>query len=213
MALTVFRAEAEALALALGRLDPAAWERPTRCVPWTVRELVGHLVTAVGRVPAALAEPVPARADTDAVSYYSPDHRFSGATNADRVQVAQARASGADVATLLDDLAATTRAAVDACLGEPGSRVVRTRHGDAMALSEFLTTRVVELAVHGLDVADAVGREPWLTAPAAEHLQGLLFAGDVSGWDPAVLLRKATGRAPLTPQESARLGLRRLAFG
>lgn len=213
MALTAFRAEAEALALALGRLDPAAWERPTRCIPWTVRDLVGHIITAVGRVPSALAEPAPARADTDAVSYYSPDHRFSEATNTDRVRVARARASGSDVAALLDDLTATTRAAVDACLGEPAGRVVLTRHGDAMALPEFLTTRVVEVAVHGLDVADAVGHEPWLTAAAAEHLQGLLFTGDVAGWDPAVLLRKATGRAPLTPPESARLGLRGLAFG
>jgi hypothetical protein len=46
------------------------------------------------------------------------------------------------------------------CRAEPEGRVVRTRHSDPMLLSEFLLTRVVEVAVHGLDLADALGREP-----------------------------------------------------
>jgi hypothetical protein len=35
----------------------------------------------------------------------------------------------------------------------------RLPHGDAMLLSDFLATRVVELALNGFDVADTVGRE------------------------------------------------------
>lgn len=54
---------------------------------------------------------------------------------------------------------------IASCQREPDERVVKTRHGDAMLLSDFLSTRVLELAVHGLDVADAVGAEPWLSAP------------------------------------------------
>ncbi|MFI8504487.1 hypothetical protein ACIGFK_39190 [Streptomyces sp. NPDC085524] len=43
---------------------------------------------------------------------------------------------------------------------ESERRVVRTRHGDAMLLADFMLTRVFEVAVHGSDLADALGREP-----------------------------------------------------
>jgi hypothetical protein len=44
---------------------------------------------------------------------------------------------------------------------------VRTRHGDVMLLTEFMRTRVLELAVHGLDLATGLGRDPWLTGAGA----------------------------------------------
>jgi hypothetical protein len=75
--------------------------------------------------------------------------------------------------------------------------------------------------VHGLDLADALGVSPWLT-PAAGELVTRLLVGpraalvDGLGWDRARFLRTATGRAPLTPEESSeiyRLGIRRLALG
>ncbi|MFD0591208.1 hypothetical protein ACFQZ4_00275 [Catellatospora coxensis] len=59
--------------------------------------------------------------------------------------------------------------------GTQGSRLVTTRHGDPMRLTDFQVTRVVELAVHGLDLADALGVAPWLTAQAAGVVEGLLF--------------------------------------
>jgi hypothetical protein len=91
-----------------------------------------------------------------------------------------------------------------------------------MLLSDFLTTRVVELAVHGVDIADALDRPPWLTAGAAESVQRLMFgpgwrtAVAELGWDPVTLLRRTTGRARLTAADSsqlARVGFRALAFG
>jgi hypothetical protein len=91
-----------------------------------------------------------------------------------------------------------------------------------MFLPDFLATRVVELAVHGLDIADAVHRQPWLMPAAVEFLQQLLLgpgwpaAIAAIGWDPVTLLRKATGRAPIDAQESDQLerwGVRRLALG
>jgi hypothetical protein len=113
-----------------------------------------------------------------------------------------------------EDFTATWRRAYELCRAEPPERVVRTRHGDAMLLSQFLVTRVVELAVRGLDVADALGREPWLTAAAADVLTELLGPGRTElGWDPPTFLRKATGREPLEPAERDRLGIRRLTLG
>ena len=58
-------------------------------------------------------------------------------------------AGHADGAGLAADFTATWQRAYRLCRDEPRDRVVRTRHGDAMLLSEFLLTRVVEVAVHG----------------------------------------------------------------
>ncbi len=87
--------------------------------------------------------------------------------------------------------------------------MVRTRHGDRMLLTEFLCTRVLELAVHGLDLAAGLGRQPWMTAEAARAVEDLVLpAGTAaqlqgeSGWDQATLIAKATGRLPLTAAET-----------
>jgi hypothetical protein len=91
-----------------------------------------------------------------------------------------------------------------------------------MLLTEFLRTRVLELAVHGLDLAAGLGREPWLTAAAARVVEDLILpAGSAavllaeSGWDQVTLIAAATGRRPLTPAEAAlagRHGIRWLAL-
>ncbi|MEV8517286.1 maleylpyruvate isomerase N-terminal domain-containing protein [Dactylosporangium sp. NPDC051484] len=220
--LSALRDEADAFVAALGGLSTQDWERPTRCVPWQVRDVVGHVITVLARVPEMVAAPAPDQPDTTATSYYRADHRFSESANADRVRTAHRRATAVEAVALLHDLTRTVQAVITSCRQEPTARVVRTRHDDAMSLSDFLTTRVVELTAHGLDVADAVGHQPWLTVPAAEHLQELLFGPDwrtavaALGWDPVMLLRKTTGRAAVTAEESmelARLGLRGLTLG
>ncbi|MFF5294302.1 maleylpyruvate isomerase N-terminal domain-containing protein [Paractinoplanes globisporus] len=220
MVLAALEAETGALITAVAGLTPAEWELPTRCTPWPVRDLVGHVITALSRVPAMVAAPTPERADTTATAYYRPDHRFSDAANADRVDTAHGRA--ATSGGLTADLKAAAQAALAAARHESPDRLVRTRHDDAMLLSDFLTTRVVEVAVHGLDVADALNRPAWLTTPAAEHLQELLFGPQWRhavaglGWDPVTLLRRTTGRAPVSDAEAAalaRAGLRPLTLG
>jgi hypothetical protein len=50
----------------------------------------------------------------------------------------------------------------------PNDRLVRTRHGDAMLLRDFMVTRVVELAVHRPDLADALDSPPWTHDSAVE---------------------------------------------
>ena len=217
-----FREESGALLGALARLPGPAWDRRTRCDPWRVRDVVAHVTTVLARVPAMIASPAPARPDTTATGYYRADHRFSDTANADRVRTSQQRAAVRDAPALVRDLSVTAESVITQCRREPIGRIVATRHGDAMLLSEFLSTRVVELAVHGLDVADAAGLPPWLTTAAAEHLQRLLFGPDWRtsvaglGWDPVTLVRKTTGRGPLAAREDAELrrrGLRRLTLG
>lgn len=201
-------------------VDPSDWSRPTRCPPWSVADLLGHVTTAVGRLPDMLAAPAPTHAEVSAAGYFRPDERFSAQTNADRIDVARQRA--ADPSALPQEFDRTWRQAARLCRAEPPDRVVRTRHGDAMLLADFLVTRIVEVAVHGLDLADALDRPAWLTSAAVPVLIDLLLAGrdhpsiDDLGWTPADFLRKLTGRRTLTPDESRYLddhAVPRLALG
>jgi hypothetical protein len=77
-----------------------------------------------------------------------------------------------------------------------------------MLLDDYLRTRVLELAVHGLDLAAAVGTEPWLSEPAAVVTEQVLTEGcnddelGALGWDRRTLIEKATGRAAVTTEEA-----------
>jgi uncharacterized protein (TIGR03083 family) len=220
-----FGAEAGRLSEIIFATDDAALDRASPCPPWTVRELVCHVRIGLGRVPSMLAEPEPPPGPLiPAPGYYRPDVRFSPAVNDDRIAAAQrgARAAGPAPA-LARDLDQAWRDAWALVRGAPQGRVVRTRHGDRMLLTEFLRTRVLEVAVHGLDLAAGLDRPPWLTGAAAAVVEDLtLPAGaaarlrDESGWDQPTLIAKATGRFPLSPADAALLerhGLRRLALG
>ncbi|MFE9612001.1 maleylpyruvate isomerase N-terminal domain-containing protein [Streptomyces sp. NPDC006012] len=221
--LEAFCLEAGRLSRVVAALSESEWDRPTRCEPWSVRALLGHVRVVIAWLPQMLDAPAPDGAEVTAVEYYRPDDRFSPQTDAARIGLAQNHAAGhADGAALAADFAAMWQRVAQRCRDEPAGRVVRTRHGDAMLLSEFLLTRVVEVAVHGLDLADALGREPWLTPQAgAAVLELLLGPGQLDtarelGWDGPAFLRKATGRATLDAAETAqveRIGIRWITLG
>jgi hypothetical protein len=248
-----FAAEAQSLAAAMAGEPAAVFGAPSPCPPWTVGELFWHVANAADRVGRMLAEPEPepepepeaepepelepepeaeaagrgrgAERLVSAAGYYRPDRRFSAATNADRIATAQRGAAGLDPAGLQAAFDRAWRSTVAAAAVAPPGRRVRTRHGDLMLLTEFMRTRVLELAVHGLDLAAGVGREPWLTGAAAGVVEELILAGQGRaaavlgqqlGWDRAVLIAKATGRSPLTAAERRAVedsGLRWLALG
>ncbi|SEG34688.1 TIGR03083 family protein [Thermomonospora echinospora] len=221
--LATFRAEAERLAGVVGALSEREWDRPTACEPWRVRELLGHVRVVIGWLPDMLDGPAPARAQVSAREYYRPDERFSAETNAARIALAVEYAAAQDSGVALaEDFTDTWENAYRLCRAEPPGRVIVTRHGDAMLLSDFLLTRVVEVAVHGLDLAAALEREPWLTSQAGDAVEELLLeAEDVArvrgiGWDQVTFLRKATGREPISPDEAEwvrGLGVRWLTLG
>jgi len=216
-------AEIGALVRSLRDLPEKDWECPTRCEPWRVRELLGHVHVVVGWLPGMLAAPEPPHAEISAAEYYRPDDRFAPQTNTNRIELAQQHAAApVSGAALVENFAALWQRVDRLCQGQTHGRVVRTRHGDAMLLSEFLLTRLVEVAVHGLDLSDALEREPWLTQVAGELIVGLLLGPDQAeavrelGWDTAKFLRKATGREPLEGQDAVRverLGLQWLTLG
>ncbi|MEN3356612.1 MAG: hypothetical protein V7637_594 [Mycobacteriales bacterium] len=213
-----FQAECGRLATEVRGLGGAEFGRPTRCAPWTVAELLAHVRTATGRLTAMLAEPAPAAADVDAAGYYRPG-LFGAEVNDARIDRARQDAAAVTGPALAEDFERTWRAVAARVTAEPPGRLVRTRHGDGMRLDHFLLTRVVEVGVHGLDLADALGRDPWLTEPAAAAIAALLGGPDVPaglGWDRLTFIRKATGRLTLTGPERAdidRRGVRWLTLG
>jgi uncharacterized protein (TIGR03083 family) len=206
-----FGAEARQLSGVLAGLDEAAFARPTACDPWTVAELVYHVRMAVGRLPGMVASPEPAGPDlVSAAGYYLADQRFSTATNADRIQSAQRGAAAlGGAAARARDFGAARQQAESALRDAPPGRVVRTRHGDRMLLTEFLRTRVLELAVHGLDLAAALDHAPWMTIQAAHATEDLLLPSVAAsrlraetGWDRVGLIARLTGRHPVSPAET-----------
>jgi hypothetical protein len=197
-----------------------------------VGELFWHVINGAGRVCGMLAEPEPEPEPEPAggglvtgAGYYQADRRFSAATNADRIATAQRGAAGLSPDGLRAAFDRAWRSALADAGAMPPGRRVRTRHGDVMLLTEFMRTRVLELAVHGLDLAAGLGRDPWLTEPAAGLVAELILPGPANaagtlrqrlGWDRAALLAKATGRSPLTAAEGQAVqdaGLRWLALG
>ncbi|WP_430496105.1 maleylpyruvate isomerase N-terminal domain-containing protein [Micromonospora trifolii] len=214
-----FSAECAQLTEILAELVDADLDRPTDCPPWTVRELIAHVRTGVGRLADMLAAPAPPRAEVDAAGYFGAA-KFTAEVDADRIAGGRQDALQVDRAALATEFDRAWRATEAAVAAAPPDRVVRTRHGDAMRLGEFLRTRVVEVGVHGLDLAAALGRPPWLTPPAAVVIAELLTGGRPTpaalSWDRLTLIRKATGRAGLTAPERAAIDaadFRWLAFG
>ncbi len=220
-----FRAESRRLSEVVGGLGDAAFARPTACSPWTVAELVCHVAMTMRRLPGMLAAPEPAGPGlVDGAGYYRADQRFSAATNDERILSAQRGAAGlAGPAARARDFGDAGDQAWAALRAAPRGQVVRTRHGDRMLLTEFLRTRVLELAVHGLDLAAALDREPWMTSRAADVTEDLLLPSAAAarlragtGWDQVALIAGLTGRRPVTAGEAGLIdsaGLGRLALG
>ena len=206
-----FRIESRRLSQAVSGEDAASFARPSPCPPWTVGELLYHVRMAVGRLPGMLAAPDPGGARlVPAAAYYRPDQRFSAATNAARVESAQHGAAAlATAAALARDFDQVRREACALLEEAPPALVVLTRHGDRMLLTEFLRTRVLELAVHGLDLAAGLERRPWMSPQAATVIEDLMLpsgaAADLRtelGWDQIALVARITGRHPLTAAET-----------
>ena len=224
-----FRDESGRLLEELAAIRDAEFARPSPCPPWTVAELAFHVRMTIGRLPGMLAGPEPALEPAfgglvSAAGYYRADQRFSDAVNTDRIESAQQGSAGlSGAAERASDFADVLRHALDVLLAAPAGRVVRTRHGDLMLLTEFLRTRVLELAVHGLDLAVALAREPWMTLRAAQVTEELLLPAPAAatlrartGWDRVTVIGALTGRRPVTPDEArliGALGTQRIALG
>ncbi|WP_373320727.1 maleylpyruvate isomerase family mycothiol-dependent enzyme [Rhizocola hellebori] len=209
-AVAAFTAEVTALVEALRGTPETALANPTRCPPWTVADELAHTVIACSRLESMLDEPEPQGSAMPAAHYFRPDERFASAATASRIAQAQESAAQTPVPQQLS-LLQSQLDLLPRLAQEPPERLVRTRWGDVLTLTDFLVTRVFELAVHGIDLADGLGVAPWLTEQACHMVEGLVLPSgaavvrNATGWSGATLLRKTTGREPLTPTDQTLL--------
>ncbi len=192
-----FPAACSELVALVARVPPERLDGPG-LGEWTLRELIAHTARAISTVTDYLAAPEPREATVhSAAEYLEVVLRQQGDDEAIlRRGRAAARALGGELAAEIEALAAAAAHAVGEARPE---RLVAVGSGPepvAMALREYLRTRVFELTVHGIDIADAAGLA-W-APPTAHVLDALhLAASNASARDRGVeALRLLTGRRP-----------------
>lgn len=166
---------------------------------WTLRELIGHTARAISTVSAYLELPAPPVATVhSAAEYLEVVLRQQGD---DEAIMLRSRAAGAALRDehLAAELEALVGEAAQSVAAAGPARLVSVgggQHPPAIRLDHYLRTRVFELTVHGLDIADAAGID-WQPAPAhvldALHLAALNASARGMGED---ALRLLTGRRP-----------------
>jgi uncharacterized protein (TIGR03083 family) len=195
---------------AVSGLDEAAFAGPTRLPRWSVKELFAHMWGDLDRIRQYLAEPAPPAPDADAVSYWRRyDPAEDGPETAERAKAVAARfGTGAELAASFDD---AREGSIALALATPEDRIVAT-WGPALRFDEYLRTRILEMVVHGLDLADAIGRQPWMTPEGAAAVRAILLGlldeepAIVRRWSDRSFLEVGTGRRELTYEEHAALG-------
>ena len=206
--------ESRALSDVLRQVDPEDFGRSTNCPPWNLDELVVHIAMSIhlgddDEVPAAS----PLSGVMTAADYYRRPERDTSAYRQSNVERTTDAAG--------DVLASTTAARwFDEVSRDTVLRLSRLDLGrlvqipscGPMKLADWVTTRVMSVAAHGLDVALTLGLEPWTTRTALDVTCPVLIAllgtepPAQLDWDDRTLLAAGTGRRALTPAERAVLG-------
>jgi uncharacterized protein (TIGR03083 family) len=137
------------------RVPPDAWAAPALGV-WDVRGLVGHTTRALTTVVEYAHRPADTLACETATDYY-----VTALGLADDAVHAGVAARGVEAgAALGDDPAVGVRRVLDdvtATLATLTDTDVVTTIAGGIRVGDYLATRVVELAVHGVDLCDALG--------------------------------------------------------
>jgi uncharacterized protein (TIGR03083 family) len=197
-----FAAAADGFAMLVAEVAPDDWERPGLGV-WNVRGLVGHTSRSLTLIGTYLA----AAADPSLELYLGPVDYFAGALPSDGKERAQVDAAiaergrqageelGPEPASRIAELAASAVALVRRT---PDDAELTLRDG-RMSLAGYIPTRTFELAVHSLDLADALGLTvPPRLAPAISAACTLAGALAARGPAAADVLRLLTGRGGAT---------------
>ncbi|WP_248961993.1 maleylpyruvate isomerase N-terminal domain-containing protein [Sphaerisporangium perillae] len=157
----------------------SSWHEPSALPKLSVRGLAGHLAGQIFFIPKVLAEPVPSEEIISIHEYYA---RVSwiGSDLDDPFNVL-IRTSGEEDAT---DGPAALAAQVDATVQElrtvlpvaPSRPIRRPSWGAwSISLDDFVTSRLLEVAIHSDDLAHSVGvPTPELPAEAIETVVDLL---------------------------------------
>jgi len=212
--LTALREESRALSAVLRQADPGEFTRPTNCPPWNLNELVVHIAMSIhlgDRDELAAARPGSTVLTT--ADYYRRPERDTPQYRQRNVE--QTRQTAGTILTTtsaarwFDEISGDTLTR----LGRQDlGRVVQIPRCGPMMLADWVVTRVISVAAHGLDVAITLGLPPWTSEPALHATRPVLVSllgtrpPARLGWDDLTLLQVGTGRRTLTDLERAVLG-------
>jgi hypothetical protein len=181
----------------------AAWERDSALPEFRVCGLAGHLAHQVLAVPDVLANAVPDEPPIGLLDHYHGSAWRTGDINDDvnvgiREQGERRAADGA--ATLAGQVAGVATELTAVLPQEPADRIVFLPWGPwSLRLDDFLTTRMMEIAVHSDDLAYSVDTEPpELPEAVLEPVLALLTALAVRRHGQPAVLRALT-RAERAP--------------
>jgi uncharacterized protein (TIGR03083 family) len=206
----ILSAECEGVTQTVVALHDDEFALPTRCPPWSIKELLGHLWRDIDRLRTCLESPPDEPVERDAVTYWrSYDPVADGPAISDRAkEIADAYASGPDLARSFAEMWPPRLEAVEAA--DP-SRSVQT-FGPVLRLDEFMRTRVLETAVHRLDLLHALGEERTVAPASAGVIVPVLIAllgspfPEALGWSDLEIVEAGTGRRQIGLREAEVLG-------
>ncbi|RFU83400.1 maleylpyruvate isomerase [Streptomyces triticagri] len=203
-----------ALRTAVAELPDSAFDQPSGCAGWLVRDLVCHLVIDAQDVLITLATPAGDGADTtvDSVTYWKvSDEPPTGDDPLDAliVRLAAAYQEPELLKFHLDDVGSAAGRA--ARLADPGARV--ETQGEVLTAGDYLGAYVLEWTLHHLDLVAGLPDPSVVGAPPAECLAGarallerIAPAAFPAGFSDTDVLLVGTGRRAPTAAERDDLG-------
>jgi Mycothiol maleylpyruvate isomerase N-terminal domain len=188
-------------------LSAEEWALPTRLVPvdpelpsWTVFELAGHFDISIGLTRMLIDSAQAGQPGRDRVSFFIfPRSEVAPGVYEYAYKMVEGKSPG-DMPRVLTETFSKT---VEESRANPPD-TIGSGYYALMRLDEFVASRVVEAVVHGLDLTDALGRDPIATpagiAATAAILEQLLARRTVPGrpgdlGDDLAWIRAASGRS------------------
>ena len=209
LALEAFDAECSALVAVVRAVSPIELSRRTNCPPWTLHELVVHIADSVETPEAEIGAALSAAHCHSAADYYRRSERATDDYRTGNVEHVRQLAAAVSPDDDADLLAATWQETSATMAGHEPDQLLRTA-GLTLALDDYLLTRVMSVAAHGIDVAITLERPSFTTPSALRALRPVLL--DLLGgeapmrWTDQDLLAFGTGRRPLSTADQAALG-------
>jgi len=176
------------------RLPQERWDGPG-LGEWDLRSLVGHTSRSLVTVETYLRQPVDTEEVPTPAAYYVAIADLDNAAVAERGRQA-GQALGENPAEFVDALAQRVIAQVETA----GNPLIHTAAG-GMRLENYLSTRTLELVVHGLDIAAAVPdvEPPEFSDQLLSEVARVAATAAVLRGSGVELMLALTGRATLRP--------------